>query len=149
MGKYCDHVPLYRQSAILKREVGLEISRATLDGWVLQVGETLQPLVTVMGRELVQGSYLQADETPVDVQMQDGRGKNHKAFLWQYGRPGAATVFDFRPGRDRAGPKYFLQDFHGILQTDAYSAYDKVGGSGMVHAGCWAHADAVLPMSSN
>jgi hypothetical protein len=100
----------------------------------------LRPLVEVMGRELVQGSYLQADETPVDVQMHDGRGKNHKAFLWQYGRPGGATVFDFRLGRDRAGPKTFLENFHGLLQTDAYQAYDKVGGTGLVHAGCWTHA---------
>jgi len=138
--KYCDHLPLYRQSVILDREAGVEISRATLDGWVMQVGEMLRPLVRVMGRELVQGNYLQADETPVDVQMHDGRGKNHKAFLWQYGRPGGATVFDFRLGRDRAGPKQFLENFHGILQTDAYQAYDRVGGSGMVHAGCWTHA---------
>jgi transposase len=106
----------------------------------MQVGEMLRPLVEVMGRELVQGSYLQADETPVDVQMHDGRGKNHKAFLWQYGRPGGATVFDFRLGRERAGPKRFLENFHGLLQTDAYQGYDKVGGSGMVHAGCWTHA---------
>ena len=138
--KYCDHLPLYRQSVILDREAGVDISRATLDGWVLQVGEMLRPLVAVMGRELVQGSYLQADETPVDVQMHDGRGKNHKAFLWQYGRPGGGTVFDFRLGRDGAGPKQFLENFHGILQTDAYQAYDKVGGEGMVHAGCWTHA---------
>ena len=138
--KYCDYLPLYRQSVILDREAGVEISRATLDGWVLQVGEMLRPLVRGMGRELVQGSYLQADETPVDVQMHDGRGKNHKAYLWQYGRPGGATVFDFRLGRDRAGPKQFLENFHGILQTDAYQAYNKVGGTGMVHAGCWTHA---------
>jgi transposase len=83
---------------------------------------------------------LQADETPVEVQMHDRRGKNHKAFLWQYGRPGGGAIFDFRLGRDRAGPKKFLENFHGILQTDAYPAYDKVGGAGMVHAGCWTHA---------
>ena len=135
--KYCDHLPLYRQSVILDRESGVEISRATLDGWVMEVGELLRPLVGVMGRQLVQGRYLQADETPVKVQMHDGRGKNHQAYLWQYGRPGGETVFDFRLGRDRAGPKYFLQDFHGLLQTDGYQAYDKVGGSGVVHAACW------------
>jgi len=138
--KYCDHLPLYRQSLILDRESGVEISRATLDGWVMQVGELLRPLVGVMRRQLVQGRYLQADETPVEVQMHDRRGKNHLAYLWQYGRPGGETVFDFRLGRDRAGPKYFLQDFHGLLQTDGYQAYDKVGGSGMVHAACWTHA---------
>ena len=33
VAKYCDHLPLYRQSVILEREAGLEIGRATLDGW--------------------------------------------------------------------------------------------------------------------
>ena len=47
--KYCDHLPLYRQSVILDRESGVDISRATLDGWVMQVGELLRPLVGVMG----------------------------------------------------------------------------------------------------
>ena len=48
--------------------MGLEISRATLDGWVLKVGELLIPMVAAMRRELISGSYIQADETPVDVQ---------------------------------------------------------------------------------
>jgi transposase len=36
ISKYCDHLPLYRQEAILEREAGVEISRATLDGWVME-----------------------------------------------------------------------------------------------------------------
>jgi transposase len=38
VGKYADHLPLYRQSAILERDAGIEIGRATLDGWVMRVG---------------------------------------------------------------------------------------------------------------
>lgn len=140
VGKYCDHLPLYRQSVILERETGLEISRATLDGWVMRVGELLIPLVGAMRGELLRGRYIQADETPVDVQMHDGRGKNHQAYLWQYGQVGGGVVFDFRLGRGRDGPKQFLGLFEGILQTDAYSAYEQVGGPKLVHAGCWAHA---------
>jgi transposase len=140
VAKYSDHLPLYRQSAILEREAGIEISRATLDGWVMRVGELVVPIVSIMGRELVSGSYIQADETPVDVQMHDGRGKNHQAWLWQYGRPGGNVVFDFRLGRGREGPKRFLGKFEGILQSDGYAAYEQVGGPKMVHAGCWAHA---------
>ena len=49
-------------------------------------------------------------------------------------------VFDFRMGREREGPKRFLGNFEGILQSDGYGAYDHVGGAGIVHAGCWAHA---------
>jgi transposase len=138
--KYCDSMPLYRQSAMLKRDTGLDISRSTMDGWVMRVGELLMPMVGVMRRELLRGAYIQADETPVDVQMRDGRGQNHQAYLWQYGVPGGGVVFDFRLGRGREGPKQFLQQFDGILQTDGYAAYDHIGGPKMVHAVCWAHA---------
>lgn len=140
ISKYCDHLPLYRQSAILERETGIEISRATLDGWVMRVGGLLLPIVGSISRELLAESYLQADETPVDVQSKDKRGKNHQAYLWQYGSPGGSVVFDFRMGRGREGPKLFLGEFAGILQTDGYAAYDQVGGPGLVHAACWAHA---------
>src|ERR1700680_2308110 len=92
VSKYADHVPLFRQSAILQRE------------------------------ELLKGDYIQADETPVDVQMHDGRGKNHQAYLWQYSRPAGPVVFDFRMGREREGPKRFLGNFEGILQSDGYGA---------------------------
>jgi len=139
VNKYCDHLPLYRQSAILERDTGVSISRATMDGWIMRVGEMLIPVVRAMGRELVAGSYIQADETPVPVQMSDGRGKNHQAFLWQYGKPGGNVVFDFRMGRGRDGPVKFLGQYEGILQTDGYAAYGRVGGSRMVHAACWAH----------
>jgi len=140
VAKYSDHLPLYRQSVILEREAGVEISRATLDGWVMRVGELLIPIAAVMRRELLGGSYIQADETTVDVQMHDGRGQNHQAYLWQYSRPGGGVVFDFRLGRGRDGPKKFLEQFEGILQTDGYGAYDHVGGPRIVHAACWSHA---------
>lgn len=140
VAKYSDHLPLYRQSVILERETGLSISRATMDGWVMCVGELLTPVTAAMGRELIGGRYIQADETPVPVQMHDGRGKNHQAYLWQYGQPGGSVVFDFQLGRSREGPKKFLGPYEGILQTDGYAAYDRVGGPNMVHAACWAHA---------
>jgi transposase len=94
-----------------------------------------------MRRELINDTYIQADETPVDVQMQEGRGKNHQAYLWQYGRPRGTVVFDFRLGRGRDGPKQFLGQFEGLLQTDGYPAYDQIGGPRMVHAACWSHAE--------
>lgn len=140
VAKYSDHLPLYRQSAILERETGLEISRATLDGWVMRVGGLLVPITAAMQVELLSGTYMQADETPVDVQMHDRRGKNHQAYLWQYGRPGGNVVFDFRLGRGRDGPREFLGKFEGILQTDGYIAYEGVGGPKLVHAACWSHS---------
>ena len=56
-----------------KSPKAIELSRATLDGWVMRVGELLSPIAAAMGQELLKGDYIQADETPVDVQMHDGR----------------------------------------------------------------------------
>jgi transposase len=140
VAKYSDHLPLYRQSIMLERETGISISRATMDGWVMRIGDLLIPIAAATGRELLAGGYVQADETPVPVQMRDGRGKNHQAYLWQYGRPGGSVMFDFRMGRGREGPLKFLGQFEGILQTDGYSAYERAGGPKLVHAACWAHA---------
>jgi len=145
VSKYCDHQPLYRQSRMLERDSGVELSRATLDGWVLKVGELLTPMASAMRQELLRGTYIQADETPVDVQMHEGRGKNHQACLWQYSRPGGTVVFDFRLGRGRDGPKQFLGPFEGLLQTDGYAAYDQIGGPKIVHACCWSHSERYFP----
>src|SRR3984893_16814204 len=140
VAKYCDHLPLYRQAVMLEREAGVEIGRATLDGWVMRVGELLGPIVGAMRHDLLAASYIQADETPVPVQMHDRRGENHQAYLWQYGKPGGETVFDFCLGRGRDGPRKFLGEWEGILQTDGYAAYNDIGGPKLVHVGCWAHA---------
>jgi hypothetical protein len=100
----------------------------------------LIPVTEAMRKDLLSAAYLQADETTVPVQMHDRRGSNHEAYLWQYGKPGGETVFDFCLNRGREGPKRFLGNWEGILQTDGYQAYEGVGGPKIVHVGCWAHA---------
>jgi transposase len=47
IAKYLDHLPLYRQSAMLKRDAGVEIHRSTMCGWVMRVGELLEPITAV------------------------------------------------------------------------------------------------------
>lgn len=108
VGKYCNHTPLHRQSVILKRDIGLEISRATLDGWVLKVGELLIPMVAAMKRELISGSYIQADETPVDVQTREGRGAESSSVSVAIQSPrrkrGVRFPFGSRTGRAEGVP---------------------------------------------
>ena len=144
VNKYCDHGPLFRQSMALLRDAGIDISRATMCGWVMTIGEMLMPVVGAMRSQLLSGTYIQADETPVDVQMHDGSGTNHQAYLWQYGTPGGMTVFDFRMSRKRQGPLEFLGKFEGLLQTDAYTAYDGVGGPKWCTPRAGATADDIL-----
>jgi len=106
----------------------------------MQVGELLQPVAQMMLRNLVSGSYLQADETTVDAQVRNGTGKNHQAYLWQYSRTGGEAVFEFQMGRGREGPQKVLRKFEELLQTGGYTAYNKIGVEKLVQAACWAHA---------
>lgn len=140
VNKYCASLPLYRQQAIIKRDAGIDIPVSTINDAVLRVGELLLPIAAAMKRELLAGTYIQADETPVGVQTHDKRGRNHQGYMWQYGSPGKGVAFDFRMGRDGDGPKQFLGNFNGLFQTDGYQGYNRVGGPKMVHAGCLAHA---------
>lgn len=138
--KYCEHTPLYRQSASLWRDAGIELSQSTMSASVLKAGALLGSIGEAMRKDLLSGGYIQADETTVPVQSKRSKGKNHQAYFWQYGRPGGPVVYEFRTGREREGPKNWLGDFGGRLQTDGYSAYDKIGANSLVYFGCWAHA---------
>jgi transposase len=107
---------------------------------VLAAGALLVPVNAAQRQELLARDYLQADETPVGVQSDEApAGQNHRAWQWQYSAPGGPVVFDFQMSRSREGPLAWLQGFKGILQTDAYGAYDAVITAAMIHAGCWAH----------
>ena len=141
VGKYCDSVPIYRQRAILWRDLGIDVALTTMNDGVLRVGELLIPVVDVILRDLLTGGYVQADETYCGVQTPERKGENHKAFFWQYSSPGKGVVFDFKMTRSGEVPKAVFKDFSGILHTDGYAGYgEDVGAKGMVHACCMSHA---------
>jgi transposase len=139
--KYCDSVPLYRQRAILMRDLDIDVALTTINDAVLRVGELLIPVVDTMKRDLLAGSYIQADETHVAVQTPENKGQNHRAFFWQYSAPGKGVVFDFEMTRSKKVAKEFFKDYGGILHTDGYVAYEKdIGTKDLIHACCLAHA---------
>jgi transposase len=138
--KYAEHTPLYRQQAILERDFGIEIARSTLNQAVLAAGSLLEPIAAALKADLLQGNYIQADETPIGVQSGKSIGKNHTAFAFQYSRPGGPVVFDFQMSRGREGPKKFLGNYSGILQSDGFAGYEKIGAAQIIRAGCMAHA---------
>ena len=137
-GKVERHLPVYRQCEALRRDAGVELSRQTVCGVILHVGDLLEPIRQVLRADLLSGGYIQADETPFGVQSPEVRGRNHRGQIWTFGRPHGPVVFDFQMSRGRAGPREFLSGFQGILQSDGYSVYDQLG-TGIVYAACLAH----------
>jgi transposase len=141
VGKYCDSTPIYRQCATLKRDLGIEIARSTINDGVLRVGEMLIPVLAEMKRDLLTGNYIQADETPIGVQTPDKRGQTHRAYFWQFSTPGKGVIFNFEMTRSKKVAQRFFKDYGGILHTDGYVAYEKdIGANKMIHACCWSHS---------
>ena len=137
--KYVEHAPLYRQALSIKRDAGLDMSQSTLCNAMMKTGELLAAVCGAMRKDVLAGGYIQADETPVPVQSPATKGRNHRAYVWEYSRPFGPVVYEFRMGREREGPRNFLKDYGGRLQTDGYAAYNNVGGGGMAHFACMAH----------
>ncbi len=147
VSKYCDHLPLYRQSRIYGR-AGVEIDRSTMAGWVGQVHDLLDPLVAALGRYVLAAQKVHADDTPVKV-LAPGEGKTRTGRLWVYvrdDRPAGnhappAAWYRYSPDRKGEHPRSHLSRFKGTLQADAYGGWGGVYDSGRVtEAACWAHA---------
>jgi transposase len=66
VAKYCDHLPLYRQSEIYARE-GLELDRSTLCDWVGQAAWLLDPVVAAIRRHVFAAEKIHGDDTTIRV----------------------------------------------------------------------------------
>ncbi|MCC2597848.1 IS66 family transposase [Pusillimonas sp. MFBS29] len=146
VAKYCDHQPLYRQSAIYARH-GVTLSRSTLADWVAGSSKLLRPLVQALHRYVMGGNKVHADDTPVPV-LAPGRGKTRTGRLWTYVRDDraaaseqpAAVWFGYSPDRKGEHPQKHLKHFQGVVQADGYAGFNALYDSGRVQeAACWAH----------
>ncbi len=114
VSKYADHLPLYRQSQIFERE-GLDLDRSTLADWVGKSTALLEPLADAIGRHVLAGQAIFADDTPVKM-LAPGTGKTATARLWAYGRDERpwggdappASWYRFSPDRNGKRPASLL-----------------------------------------
>ena len=147
VSKYCDHIPLHRLSRIYGRD-GVAIDRSTMAGWVGQSEKLFEPLLSALGRYVLAGEKVHADDTPVAV-LDPGRGRTKTGRLWVYVRDDRAAAstqppaawYRYSPNRKGEHPQAHLATYSGILQADAYAGYGKIyAGGRVVEAACWAHA---------
>ncbi len=146
VSKYCDHLPLYRQSEMYARQ-DVELERSTLADWVGSTSRLLKPLVEALRRYVMAAGKLHADDTPVPV-LSPGNGKTKTGRLWTYvrdDRPAGdsaapAVWFAYSPDRKGEHPERHLEKFRGTLQADAYAGFNQLYENGRIQqAACWAH----------
>jgi transposase len=142
LSKYVDHQPLYRLEKQSARW-GALIPRQTMADWIRITAEWLEPIYRQMLRRLLAGNYLQADETPVRCNDPDEKhGGTTEGWLWVISRPKDDVVFDWRLSRRHGELTSLIDGFAGILQSDAWGAYESYARNHpeVTWVGCWAHA---------
>lgn len=139
--KYVLAVPLYRQVQDWKR-AGLDVSRATLANWVVAVSrDWLAPMTDFLKKQMLTGTVIHCDETPVQVLHEENRQPTAKSYMWVY-RSGEAekhpiVIYNYQPSRSGDEPKRFLSGYAGYIVTDGYGGYNKVVSA--TRCGCWSH----------
>lgn len=150
--KYCDHLPLHRQSGIYARE-GVELDRSTLADWVGHMAALLTPLSEAIASHVREGSTLHADDTPVPV-LDPGRGRTKTGRLWVAVRDERtwasgvppAVFYRYSPDRKAEQAETLLKNCRGFLHADGYAGFNSLyevnsitGKPRMVEVACWAH----------
>lgn len=138
--KYFAGLPLYRQEQIFKQQ-RFPLSRTVMANWVITVSELyLERIYLRLCKLIVQQPVIHADETPIQVLKEPDRRAQQKSYMWVYATPKRAKIqircFSYEDSRSGERANRFLKDFNGILISDGYAGYLKVG---VIRAGCWAH----------
>lgn len=146
IAKYCDHLPLYRQSQIFARQ-GVMLHRSTLANWVAGAAWWLSPIRDRIADHVMAAQRVFADDTVPPV-LDPGRGRTRTGRLWVYARDdrpwgGAgppAVLYTYSPDRRAERPAAHLERFEGILQVDGYAGFEPLAvRSDITLAACWAH----------
>lgn len=124
--KCVDHNPLYRFSQQIERDCDMKLPESTLQGWYSRGIFWLTILWNLILEKIVHSSYLQIDETTIQVIIKPKQGKTKKGYMWVYFDPITRIVlFDFHISRSRKSlDKVLGSSFQGVIQTDCYNIYD-------------------------
>jgi transposase len=140
VSKYTDHLPLYRLEQIFKRS-GVHLSRQTLCGWIRACSNLLEPVYHELRRDVLQSYVIHSDDTILPV-LDPSRKHTRQGRVWVYAGDSEHpnVVYDYTEDRSSLRPIEFLFGYHGFLQADAYSGYDRLfANHPITEVGCWAH----------
>jgi hypothetical protein len=110
--------------------------------WLIKVSDQLVPLYNLLQGKLLSKTYLQMDETTVQVLKEDGKKATSKSYMWVRHAPGEQPIllFDYAPRRSGSIPMELLEGFKGYLQVDGYDGYSSACEQYKLdRLGCWDH----------
>jgi transposase len=146
VGKYADHLPLYRQSQIYARE-GVDLDRSTMADWVGKSTALLEPLAEAIAKRVKNGTALFADDTPLKM-LAPGNKKTKTARIWAYvrderpwaGQSPPCVWYQFTVDRKGEHPVKHLSGYQGWVHADGYAGFNDVFGKDKAsEVACMAH----------
>ena len=137
--KFVYHLPLYRIHQRLK-QAGIELARPTLTNWVHRSIALLAPIHQAQLDSILTSRTIAMDETPIKA-ARSAPGKMQTGYFWPVYGDQDEVVFPFFNNRGSKNVEAVLKNYHGVLLTDGYAAYDKYAQqvNTVVQAHCWAH----------
>ncbi len=139
VSKFCDHLPLYRQSGIWER-VGIDLSRQTLSGWMLRCGELLEPVADAMKQAMTQSDYVCSDETTLRI-LDNTDTKINYMWCHMSGSRQKRCVYYEAGTRSSLHVNRLFEGFKGYHQSDGYNGYTELHKKeGVTYVACWDHA---------
>ncbi len=122
----------------------LRSSLFSLCNWAMQAASACQPLLNLLQDEVQSGSFINIDETTLQVLKEPGRDPTSKSYMWLFRRGDPkkpVLIYQYQPTRSGDVARAFLRDFQGYVQTGGYSGYNFLDHDENIrHLGCWAHA---------
>jgi transposase len=148
--KYMDGLPLYRQSVLLGRFGGTDISRNTMASSVIRVGQATQPIINLLRDQMLEAPLIFGDETKIQVLKEPGKSAQSDSFMWvqmaeRSGPDGTGPpirLFAYSPSRSTQAAQQLYAGVRagGVLMSDGYDVYNAIAKANrLVHLGCWAH----------
>jgi transposase len=137
--KYCDHLPLERQSRILERH-GLQVTSQTLWDQIDALATRLEPSYQALLPRVLASPLVGADET--HWQLMERGGGSSRWWVWCVASP-EAVVYRLCGTRSTKGARTLLAGYRGVVMCDGYGVYEALRQTGtragptLVH--CWAH----------
>jgi predicted RecB family nuclease len=105
-------------SVLLREMFNLQVADTEIVAFKSLLARTYQPTYRKLLEKILGGHVLHADETEVKL-------KTVKANVWVFASL-EEVVYMYRPNREGGFHEDLLKDFHGVLVSDFYAAYDSL-----------------------
>ncbi len=140
--KYCDALPLYRQSDIFKRS-DIHLDRTNLANWMIRCGTLVQPLINLLREHALERPVIHMDETPLQVLSEPDKTAQSKSYMWLMASfsQDPIVLFHYAPSRRRDVVMQLLNEEVNTLMVDGYEGYQQACNEYQItRLGCMAHA---------